>query len=209
MNRSTPINNLAPNTFVNDQQRQIVMQAQQAINNMQLPQNTQLNQQNGQNFETQNEDDAAIQEVLNQIQASTSTPTEQHVAPQQQLSIPALPPQPTHFVQNAPDASNPPTMQYLGQYPPQPLTPQQYFDNNAFAQTSTNEQNSMLSSITAVAQDVKLATFVFVVFIVLHFVPVDRFLLRYISMDKIYYYNIVTRALLAFVAVIIFKKFLA
>ncbi len=206
MNRSTPINNLTPNTFVNDQQRQIVMQAQQAITNMQLPQNTQLTPQNVQNFEPQNEDDAAIQEVLNQIQASTSTPTEQPVVHQQPPSIPTIPPQPTQFVQNTPDTGSNPAMQYLGQYPPQP---QQYFDNNIFAQTKPNDQNSVLSSITAVAQDVKLATFVFIIFIVLHFVPVDRFLLRYISMDKIYYYNIVTRALLAFVAVIVFKKFLS
>jgi hypothetical protein len=176
---------------------------------MQLPQNTQLTQQNGQNFEAQNDDDAAIQEVLNQIQASTSTPTEQPIVPQQQPSIPALPPQPTHFMHNTPDTANTPAMQYLGQYPPQPLTPQQYFDNNAFAQTTTNEQNSVLSSITAVAQDVKLATFVFIIFIVLQFIPVDNFLLRYISTEKIFYYRIVVRALIAFVAVILFKKFIS
>lgn len=206
MNRSTPINNLPQSSFVNDQQRQIVMQAQQAITNMQLPQNTQLAQTN---FELQNEDDATIQEVLNQIQSTTTTTEQQPNLPQQPVpqaqmpSIPALPPQPTQFTQNQTDLLQNQAMQYLGQYPPQP---QQYVDGGLLA-NRVGEQNTMLTSISAVAHDVKLATFVFVLFILVQFVPVDRFLVRYIAMDKIYYYHIIVKALIAFVAVIVFKKF--
>lgn len=206
MNRSTPINNLPQSSFVNDQQRQIVMQAQQAITNMQLPQNTQLAQTN---FELQNEDDATIQEVLNQIQSTTTTTEQQPNLPQQPVpqaqmpSIPALPPQPTQFTQNQTDLLQNQAMQYLGQYPPQP---QQYVDGGLLA-NRVGEQNTMLTSISAVAHDVKLATFVFVLFILVQFVPVDKFLVRYIAMDKIYYYHIIVKALIAFVAVIVFKKF--
>lgn len=206
MNRSTPINNLPQNSFVNDQQRQIVMQAQQAINNMQLPQNTQLSQPT---YEVQNEDDATIQEVLNQIQSSTSNPGEpqtpqlNHPHQHQMPSIPALPPQPPQYVPSQQDMSANQALQYLGQYPPQP---QQYVDGGLLS-NRVSDQNSMLSSITAVAHDVKIATFVFVLFILLQFAPIDRFLLRYIAMDKLYYYHIIVKALIAFVAVIVFKKF--
>jgi hypothetical protein len=206
MNRSTPINNLPQNSFVNDQQRQIVMQAQQAITNMQLPQNTQLTQPS---FEAPNDDDATIQEVLNQIQSSTQntgesqTPQLQHPQQQQMPSIPALPPQPPQYVQSQQDLSANQALQYLGQYPPQP---QQYIDGGLLS-GHVPYQNSMLSSITSVAHDVKLATFVFVLFILVQFVPVDKFLGRYIALDKIYYYHMIAQALIAFVAVIVFKKF--
>jgi hypothetical protein len=206
VNRSTPINNLPQNSFVNDQQRQIVMQAQQAITNMQLPQNTQLTQPN---FEAPNEDDATIQEVLNQIQSSTQN-TGEPQNPQLQLqqqhqmpSIPALPPQPPQYVHSQQDISANQALQYLGQYPPQP---QQYVDGGLLS-NRVPDQNSMLSSITAVAHDVKLATFVFVLFIIVQFVPVEKFLTRYIAIDKIPYYQIIVKALIAFVAVILFKKF--
>ncbi len=206
MNRSTPINNLPQSSFVNDQQRQIVMQAQQAITNMQLPQNTQLTQPN---FEVPNEDDATIQEVLNQIQSSTQntgepqTPQLQHPQQHQMPSIPALPPQPQQYVQSHQDISANQALQYLGQYPPQP---QQYVDGGLLS-NRVPDQNSMLSSITAVAHDVKLATFVFVLFILVQFVPVTKVLTRYIAIDKIPYYQIIVKALIAFVAVIVFKKF--
>lgn len=212
MNRSTPINNLPQNTFVNDQQRQIVLQAQQAINNMQLPQNTQLTQPN---FEVPNEDDAAIQEVLNQIQASTGAPTDTmqssvptHLQQPQLPSIPALPPQPTQYItgnHNQADTNANQTMPYMGQYPPQP---QQYIDGGLLS-NRVPDQNSMMNSITAVANDVKLASFVFVLFILVQFVPVGNFLNKYIAIDKIPYYHIIVKALIAFVAVIVFKKFLS
>jgi hypothetical protein len=213
MNRSTPINNLPQGSFVNEQQRQIVMQAQQAITNMQLPQNTQLTPVS-QNFDISNEDDVAIQEVLNQIQATTSSPPsnsdQMPIHATQMQSIPTMPPQPTAYqtqqtqhTQQTQQADQ--AMAYMGQFPPQP---QQYIDPNMFSNRLA-EQNSMLHSITAVAQDVKLATFVFILFIIVQLVPADKFLVRYIAIDKIPYYHIIVKALIAFVAVIVFKKFLS
>lgn len=210
MSRSTPIHNLPQNSFVNDQQRQIVMQAQQAITNMQLPQNTQLTPASQNNFDISNEDDAAIQEVLNQIQATTTTPTnnseqmQAHIQ-QQMPSVPTMPPQPTPYQNQTQNQQTEQAMPYMGQFPPQP---QQYMDPSMFSNRLA-EQNSMLNSITAVAQDVKLATFVFILFIIVQLVPADRFLIRYIAIDKIPYYRIIVKALIAFVAVIVFKKFLS
>jgi hypothetical protein len=212
MNRSTPINNLQQGSFVNDQQRQIVMQAQQAITNMQLPQNTQLTPVSQPNFDISNEDDAAIQEVLNQIQGTTSTHAnngEQALNTQvhtpQMTSVPTMPSQPIPYPNSIQNQQSDQNIPYLGQFPPQP---QQYMDPSMFSNRLA-EQNSMLNSITAVAQDVKLATFVFILFIIVQLVPADKFLIRYIAIDKIPYYHVIVKALIAFVAVIVFKKFLS
>ena len=210
MNRSTPISTLQANanpaTFVNDQQRQIVMQAQQAISNMTLPQNTQMNQ----NLDIA-DDDATIQEVLNQIQAGSSAsqatniaqqaPQQQYEMPQQQqiqnvqvpnISYSSQPPQPTFAPNMVGNGAN-----FIGQMPPQPSP---YLDPES--------HNGILGSVGAVAQDVKLAAFVFILFIIVQFIPIEKFLLRYFAFDKIPYYQVILKALLAFVAVIVFKKFI-
>lgn len=210
MNRSTPISNLqqgntSTSSFVNDQQRQIVMQAQQAISNMTLPQNTQLNQ----NLDIA-DDDATIQEVLNQIQSTSSNPHTSNIAqqspPQQyemqqqqvqnvqvpNISYPSHPPQPSFAPNMVGNGVN-----FAGQMPPQPSP---YLD--------PENHSGILGSVGAVAQDVKLAAFVFILFIVVQFIPIDRFLLRYFAFDKIPYYQVILKALLAFVAVIFFKKFI-
>jgi hypothetical protein len=88
MNKSTPISQLpsamqAQNTFVNDQQKQMIQNAQQAIQNINLPQNTQIQQ------DIVNDDDATIQEVLNHINSS------QH---QQQQQVHHAPPPTTHSI---------------------------------------------------------------------------------------------------------------
>lgn len=209
MNRSTPISTLQPNanpaTFVNDQQRQIVMQAQQAISSMTLPQNTQMNQ----NLDIA-DDDATIQEVLNQIQSGSSAsqanntvqqvPPQQYEMPQQQMqnvqvpniSYSSQPPQPAFAPNMVGNGAN-----FIGQMPPQPSP---YLD--------TENHNGILGSVGAVAQDVKLAAFVFILFIIVQFIPIDKFLLRYFAFDKIPYYQVILKALLAFVAVIFFRKFI-
>ena len=213
MNRSTPISTLQANanpaSFVNDQQRQIVMQAQQAINNMTLPQNTQLNQ----NLDIA-DDDATIQEVLNQInvgssgsQANNVIQQAQHIQSSQQYEIPqqqmqnvqvpnisysSQPPQPAFAPNMAGNGTN-----FIGQMPPQPSP---YLD--------PENHNGISGSVGAVAQDVKLAAFVFILFIIVQFIPIDKFLLRYFAFDKIPYYQVILKALLAFVAVIFFRKFI-
>jgi len=71
MNKSTPISQLPLNNqgnFVNEQQQRIVTEAQNAVANMNLPQNSQHD------TEVSTDEDAAIQEVLNQINMSMDEP---------------------------------------------------------------------------------------------------------------------------------------
>lgn len=229
--RSTPLNQL-PNvnnatTFVNDQQRNMVMQAQNAISHLQLPQNTQ------QSLET-DEDDNTIQEVLNQIQSTGSQDAQyqqqlQQMQQMQQLQqmqqqlqkenmqqVPQMPPQ---LMQQGVAPQIPQIIQL-----PQTVAPSQYDLMAALTQASSPMPNagssipdplegandgSIFSIITSIAEDVKSAAFIFILFVIVHFIPIDKFLLKYFSIDRIPYYDILLKGLVAFVAVIVFRKFFA
>lgn len=215
MNKSTPLNQLpvmnGQNTFINDQQRQMVMQAQNAVNALPMPQNTQMS------ADLPNDDDATIQEVLNQIHGGGTgggshsmegMDTPSMSAPS--ASIPVMPPQlmnqqispammPQPIVQSPPQPTfDPYTQMYSGQYPAQP---QPIVDP---LQHSTD--GSVLGFVGSIAEDVKFAAFIFTLFIAVHFIPVDKFLMRYFALDKIPYYDVILKATVAFVAVIIFRK---
>lgn len=211
MNKSTPLNQLpamgGQNTFVNDQQRHMVMQAQNAVNALPMPQNTQMSS------ELPNDDDATIQEVLNQIHggggnASQSMDTMDSSVPSK--SMPVMPPQlmnqqitpnmmPQPIVQSPPQpAFDPYSQMYTGQYPSQP---QPIVDP---LQNSTD--GSVLGFIGSIAEDFKFGAFIFLLFIVVHFIPIDKFLMKYFALDKIPYYDVILKATVAFVAVIVFRK---
>jgi hypothetical protein len=221
MSKSTPLNQLpsvnGQNVFVNEQQRQMVMQAQSAVNAIPIPQNTQLQ------MDTSNEDDATIQEVLNQIhgggngggQQSSEEgmmmnmmegPTPQSRQPMMTPQIMA--PQITQQMMPPPMVQSPPQpqfdpygqMQYSGQYPPQPQPIIDPLQNQS--------EGSVLGFVGAIAEDVKFAAFIFILFIIVHFIPIDKFLMKYFALDKIPYYDVILKALLAFVAVILFRKLL-
>lgn len=219
MNKSTPINQLpisnGQNGFVNDQQRQMVMQAQNAINNLPMPQNTQ------QSPDIASEDDATIQDVLNQINGgagnndvvengpmgmnmnvvhSMQPPQMQH----QPMPPQAIPPQmmPPQMMQHPPQPAFENYMGFMGQFPPQP----QPFTPSPPPKVESESDGSFLSFMSNIAEDVKLAAFVFVLFIAVNFIPAEKFLSRYFAIDKIPYYDIIVKALIAFIAVILLKK---
>jgi len=226
MNKSTPLTQLPTmgghNVFVNDQQRQMVMQAQNSVNAIPIPQNTQLPVDGG------NEDDATIQEVLNQINGGGGSGgsqgqmsgeeammmaqmMEQQPAPQSkqpmmtpQIMAPQLNPSmfPTPMVQAPPQPQFDPYqhMQFAGQYPPQPQPIVDPLQNQT--------DGSVLGFITTIAEDVKFASFIFLLFIIVHFIPLDKFLMKYFALDKIPYYDVILKAVMAFVAVILFRKLL-
>jgi hypothetical protein len=223
MNKSTPLNQLPSignqNVFVNDQQRQMVMQAQSAVNAIPIPQNTQISVDGG------NEDDVTIQEVLNQINGGqgnggdetmnmmnqmmnmdANIPAPQSKQPMMtpQIMTPQVAPQmfPKPMVQAPPQPQMDPytQTQYMGQYPPQPQPIIDPLQNHG--------DGSLLGFITTIAEDVKFASFVFILFIIVHFIPLDKFLMKYFALDKIPYYDVILKAVMAFVAVIMFKKFL-
>jgi hypothetical protein len=220
MNKSTPLNQLpsinAQHGFVNDQQRQMVMQAQHAVNALPMPQNTQHS------VDATTEDDATIQEVLNQIHASgNGGNSDENImnsmmgmdSPVPQSKQPMMPPQimapqitqqmiPPPMVQSPPQPQFDPysQMQFAGQFPPQP--------QNIIDPLQNQVDGSVLGFIGGIAEDVKFGAFIFVLFIVVHFIPIDKFLMKYFALDKIPYYDIILKALLAFIAVILFRKML-
>lgn len=223
MNKSTPINQLPAmghhGQFVNEQQRQMVMQAQSAVNAIPMPQNTQVSNDVG------NDDDATIQEVLNQINGGGSGggngPSMEELMMQQQLQEQAHQQeaqqqhQQQQMMRQQPQMMAPPQSapqhvfdpyqgnQFTGQFPPQ-LQP--LVDNQ---QQYEHQDGSIFSFVSGIAEDIKFAAFVFILFIIVHFIPVDKFLTRYFALEKIPYYDIVLKALVAFVVVVLLRKFIA
>jgi len=218
--KSTPINQLpmsnGQNTFVNEQQRHMVLQAQNAINNMSLPQNTQISS------DVVNEDDTTIQDVLNQINGGSSGNDVNENSNMMNMQMntmhqPSMPPQ-VMTPQMTPQMMSQPVIQkppqpsyeqymgmngYMGQYPPQP---QQFLNVSTHNVHDMENDGSIMSFITNIADDVKLAAFVFVLFIVVNFIPADKHLSKYFAIDKIPYYDIIIKAIIAFIAVIVLKK---
>lgn len=191
MNKSTPISQLpsamqAQNTFVNDQQKQMIQNAQQAIQNINLPQNTQIQQ------DIVNDDDATIQEVLNHINSSQQQQQQVHHAP---------PPPTTH------------TMPDINYQMDQQMMIQNLMNQNMInqmQQPSMSHQGGM-SNIDMFfhmfADDIKIALLILTLFILVNFIPVGSILGRYIAVDKIPYHDIILKGLLCAVLFILTKKF--
>jgi hypothetical protein len=185
MNKSTPLNQLPANTelqgnFINEQQKHMITQAQAAIGNATFPQNTQISS------DIMNDDDPAIQEVLNQFQQSQP----QHQTPSQATQ----------------------QMDYLQQ-------------QQLFAQLQQQQQQQQLSSVPSVpppssssilntymsniTDDIKLVVLVFVIYIIVQFIPIEKLIGRYLAIDKIPYHHILLRAILAAVFFMFLKKLMA
>lgn len=155
------------------------------------------------------EDEATIQEVLNQINMQNASASQQM---QQQIpQIPQIPQLPTQSPQ--------PTMQ--PQYPPQMQQFPSAQDLYQLQQTGgmmpmPPPQNVPVSSglgtidmfMTLFADDVKLAVLVFGCVIVAHFIPASSILNKYIAIDKIPYHDVIIRAIICALLVIILKKLL-
>lgn len=193
MSKSTPINQLPSqmgnqNTFVNDQQRQMITQAQQAIGNSTMPQNTSLPN------DILNEDDSVIQDMLNNLNANQQQ--QQDLQQQEEfLRMAAL----NHM--NINQVMQQPQQQYM----PPPAQP--FFMPPPVAPTplQPNIQQKFMSLLTS---EFKLAGLIFAVVIIVQFVPFHRYLSKYIAIEKIPYHDIILRGILAALAVIIAKKML-
>lgn len=219
MNKSTPIAQLPSATnptqgFVNDQQRQYIAQAQQAISNSHMPQNTQASS------DIANDDDIVVQDILNQINAS-STP-EQAVQPDRQPQM-GMDPQINPLYIQQMSHQNPqaiPQMMGGGQamlggaggIPPHILY-QMANGNMSFPDGMMGGPSQLgngpmdyRSFLFYFADDLKLASLVFIVTIMIHFIPLDKFIGRYIALDKIPYHDVLLRAIMAAIIVVLFKK---
>jgi hypothetical protein len=207
----------------------MVIQAQNAISQLQMPQNTQQPMEN-------DEDDNTIQEVLNQIHTNNSQDTQyqqqlqqlQQMQQMQQLqqmqmqkeSIQQSAQMPPQMMQQA----TPQQIPQIIQLPSSASQPQ--FDlmtaiaqaNGGGSQPSASvipdpleggNDSGLFGIIKSIADDVKFASFIFILFVIVHFIPIDKFLLKYFSIDRIPYYDILLKGLVAFVAVIVFRKVFA
>jgi hypothetical protein len=210
MNKSTPLNQLpsgplGQNTFVNDQQRQIVTNAQAAINTMQMPQNTQ------QTFDVGNDEEAEIQEALNDVNAQLH----RQPTPQMQMPPPPMPVQHQQqmqqsmngYVQQMPNIpiENQADLMFMqngGQAPPpsmhMPMPPVPKFD--------ISEPQTVKQIIIRFADDLKLGAAIIGVIFALHFVPIESIVGKYFAIEKIPHHQILIRAVLAAAIIIIIKN---
>lgn len=194
MSKSTPINQLPSqmvpqNTFVNDQQRQMITQAQQAISNSTMPQNTTLPN------DILNEDDSVIQDMLNNLSAGQQQQQQQMQDLQQQeefLRMAALNNMNINQVMQQPQQQH-----YLP--PPQPF----FMPQAGLTIQQPSMQQKFMSLITS---EFKLAGLVFAIVIIVQFVPFHRYISKYIAIEKIPYHEIILRGILAALAVVIAKK---
>jgi hypothetical protein len=198
MNKSTPINQLplqqnSQNLFVNDQQRQIITQAQQAINNSTMPQNTQLSN------EIISDDDNAIQDMLNNLNSSSQQPDLQYIQQQQQLQQQ----QQDEYLARISAMNNLNINQF-----PSAQTPQVYSVNPLLQQQQQLPKadgfvNQFMQLLT---NDFKLAAIIFLAVIVVQFIPFHKYISKYIAIDKIPYHDVIFKAIIASLFVIIVNK---
>lgn len=228
MNKSTPLNQLpsatAQPSFINEQQKQMITNAQAAIQTMNLPQNTQTS------ADIINDDDPTIQELLNQINVPQNGGN-QNI---QTLQQPAYQPniqmgqmgqmsqmgqlnqmgqvnQLSHQI-SQPGTQNTPSQQsiqgfqndYTGDYL------QQYISmSNTNQQTPTITpplSNNFELFLNFFGEDIKIALIVLMVVIIINFIPISGILGKYIAIDKIPYHDILLKGILAALLVTIIKK---
>jgi hypothetical protein len=164
-----------------------------------------------------NDDDMVVQDILNQINASSNAEGNQPSHPQQ--SSPSIPlqqlliQQPQHVStpnnmtqQPMHTGSNPMFMQQQAYH-----MPQMDFSSNMFPSIAPTQQDTPMdykSYIIQMAGDLKLAGLVFAVVIIAHFVPIESYISKYFAVDKIPYHEVILRAIMVALLVIIIKKLL-
>lgn len=212
MNKSTPIsqlpnannNNAQTQNFVTDQQRQYISQAQNAISNSHMPQNTQLS------ADIINDDDVVVQDILNQINAPTDSSSQQNEVSQQQMQQQQM--QQQLMLQQLQQQQNMASQQQL--YQPNSQN-QQAMLLAQMGGYGSNPYENIIQNAAPVefkdyllhfADDLKLASFIFFIVILVHFVPLDKFLARYFAIEKLPYHDILLRAMMAAIFIIIIKK---
>jgi hypothetical protein len=211
MNRSTPISQLpsSQNTqepFINDQQRQIVSQAQQAAQDFPLPQNTQLN------HEISNDNDATVQEVLNQLNAATNSS-------QPSSSIAQLHQTPPNIMTQT---IQPNMMQSTAQQMPMSMhqmpssAPQTYLSPSSARSMDAQWFNNPLQeplhmSLTQHLKDSDLTLLIIVLlgYVLVSILPVENFVFNYVALYRIPYASLAIKAIMCALLVFVLKKLFA
>lgn len=160
------------------------------------------------------DDDATIQEVLNQITGGSGAPTPPHPPPQQQVPIqnvqPIQPPRmqipPAMYPsQNMNQNAMMDPMQLLQMMQEQP--PSIAAGPNTQPSSQQTPQNNVFNILMfALTEDFKLATIIFVAYVVIQFIPITKLLEKYFSLEKIPYSNILIKGAIASVVIVLAKK---
>lgn len=197
MNKSTPISQLpsqatnsnSQNAFVNDQQRQMITQAQNAISNSTLPQNTQISN------DVIQEDDIAIQDMLNNL-------TSQHEPmPQQSYGAPQTAQEELMRLAAMNNLNMHQLNTLMNGYGPPPMAA-----GHAPAGSSPSGYAQQFSSLFT--KDLKLAAVVFFAVLLIQFLPISSIVGRYVAIEKIPYHDVLLRAMLAALLVVVVSSVL-
>lgn len=167
-----------PPTFVNDQQRQMVTNAQQAQQNFQLPQPSQPIPSS--NEVMMGDDDATIQDMLNQISSEPQIP----VQPQyQQINV--VEPMLANEMQS------------------QPM--QQYVMPDNMSQVG-HHGNYLSNIVEWNNKDIKVALYVIVAYLIVSFIPIEDLIYKYIQLNRIPYSGVIIKAVIAGILVYLMMK---
>ena len=124
-----------------------------------------------------NDDDVVVQDILNQINGDGASPPP---PPEEYQQQPVYYPPPQQLV------PSPPQQQQVQQVPP----PQDL-------------QNYMMYF----ADDLKLGGLVFTIAVLVHFIPIDKYVSKYFNIQNIPYHDIILRSILIALLVVLIKKF--
>jgi len=183
MSKSTPISQLPGQSheqYIENNSQMRVVQALQ--NSPPPPQNTQA--------PDINDDDLVVQDILNSMAEPTVPSTMTY--------------DPNNLSNYRPKSNDFGEMLSM---PPQPTTNADLMIANLAQRQAAMENLSFRHYITVFASDIKLACIAFFVVIAVHFIPFEKYLSKYIAVDRIPHHEIVIRALIAAVSVIAIKRF--
>lgn len=204
MQKSTPLSSLPnmhlqqptthvspsnPPQFVNDQQRRIVTQAQHASQSFTLPQNTQHSN------DIMNEDNATIQDALEALNRDTSaSPQATNHPSQQEIDDYMLSMQ---HEQQQPIAYNPDISDLL-------QSQQQLHVHSPGGEVDM--KSKLINDILSWNDELKIALFGTAIFVFVHAFPIEKYIYKYVSLDKIPNSNMVIKAVIMFIGILVVAK---
>lgn len=165
-----------------------------------LPQQTAV--VDGQDDIVAGDDDATIQEVLNQITGGGGGGNDVLQQQQQQQQYAKL--QASALASAQQQQQQQQKMQYIQQ---QPMVDSSVMLNNMMQQTTAPASGNIMSVLMfALTEDFKLASIIFAVYVSVQFIPITRFLERYFNLDKIPYSDILIKGALVAIVVMVIRK---
>lgn len=183
MNKTTPISHLP--------QQQAVVNSQQEL--------------------VAGDDDATIQEVLNQITGGSTTGNSTSSTLQNMTSMPTQPQQ-THPMPHQIHHQQPATIPLPQLDPTSSMLLNNLMNNpNALSSLSmpnpANSSNNVLNILMfALTEDFKLAVIIIITYVIANFVPVTKVLEKYLSLDKIPYSEILIKGCIVAFLVTLIRK---